>query len=95
MLTPALTEELLYPKPLVAAVDDAIGYLEAIFVYSGVEAEADCPDLFRVTHDQFKGEITRREDFNHFEAWLAREVGRDPKILMVLDDMTPRIRLTL
>ena len=66
-------EELLQPRALVAAVDEAIGYLYDLEPATAIVMDADCPDLFPVLHAEYAGRITRRDQFEAFRAWLECE----------------------
>ena len=86
--------EIIEPKPLVDALDAIYGYYDGLTPFSPlVEMEADCADLFPVIHGHF-GDLTRREWFNYFAAWLECEKLRNPSILATIYDQTnfgPRI----
>lgn len=72
-------DAIIQPKPLVDALDGALGWLDDMAPASAITLDADCADLFPGVHAAFP--VTRREDFPHFEAWLARAIeARDPVI---------------
>lgn len=65
-----MSEAIIQPRAIVAALDEVIGWLYDMEPRSSTLMEADCPDLFPVLHAEFSGQITCRDDFPYFEAWL-------------------------
>ena len=72
---------------LVDALDCVFGYLDAFTPETYLAAEADCDDLFTVTHAHFEGRIFTRDEFPYFEAWREREGEMLLEMILKLPDV--------
>lgn len=76
------------------AIDEAFGgYFNELEPASAITLDADVPTLFPVLHEAFAGELTCREDFSHFGAWMERNETAALALIAALKNSGPIIEV--